>query len=638
MRLPSRRRRLAVGLAALCLPTLLAACNDGGASPAPSSAAAPARPDESGDWTVFVYQAADNNLEGDSLLDLVEMTRATGTTFVVLVDRSADYSDEDVLGLGDFEDSRLLHIRDGEVEVLASPGELNMGDAATLAGFLGDGLARYRNDHHALVVWDHGGAWSGAAWDDEADDHLELAEIAAGVQDGLARAGVGTLDLMGFDACLMATYETATALQPYARYLLASEELEPGHGWDWAAASTPPGGSTTVELATSIVDGYKAQSEASGQDDAITLSLLDLSGLAEVDAAVGELASRLDASAAGLVGRVGAGRAQALGFGRDPDPSVDAQMVDLGDLGDELALVPELGEQASQLRSAVSAMTVYATSSSSMSQATGLSAYFPPVASLGKADYDRTPVATAWLDFLRAYYTKAEGVAADELPSFLDDDRYLEDAEVDYGSEGLGLHAAVAPGTGANIARARLYWGEVDTDPGSSQVVFYGERNAVVVDDEVSGSYDWRMLRIGDGDVTAVVYSMLEVDERGEVGRVIVPGLFHHDEETSNATLVLTVAEGDIVAARFNVTSGQATAQVTPMPGDTFTPRLLLQDLDDFSSEWVPSPAGALRADTSALRYGYDRVPAGTAVFAELGITAIDGSSDYVFHGTASPS
>ena len=41
------------------------------------------------------------------------------------------------------------------------------------------------------------------------------------------------LDLLGFDTCLMSAYEVALQLAPYAEKLLASEETEPGHGWQY---------------------------------------------------------------------------------------------------------------------------------------------------------------------------------------------------------------------------------------------------------------------------------------------------------------------------------------------------------------------------------------------------------------------
>lgn len=49
----------------------------------------------------------------------------------------------------------------------------------------------------------------------------------------MAAAGVAKIDLLGFDACYMAAYETLASVQDLAHYVLASEETEPGHGWQW---------------------------------------------------------------------------------------------------------------------------------------------------------------------------------------------------------------------------------------------------------------------------------------------------------------------------------------------------------------------------------------------------------------------
>ena len=60
-------------------------------------------------------------------------------------------------------------------------------------------------------------------------------QVADGVRRGLAStaAGATQLDIIGFDACLMAQNSVSVTLAPLAHYLLASQELEPGHGWDY---------------------------------------------------------------------------------------------------------------------------------------------------------------------------------------------------------------------------------------------------------------------------------------------------------------------------------------------------------------------------------------------------------------------
>ena len=39
------------------------------------------------------------------------------------------------------------------------------------------------------------------------------------------------LSFIGFDACLMATVDVADTFSDMGKYLVASEELEPGNGW-----------------------------------------------------------------------------------------------------------------------------------------------------------------------------------------------------------------------------------------------------------------------------------------------------------------------------------------------------------------------------------------------------------------------
>lgn len=47
-----------------------------------------------------------------------------------------------------------------------------------------------------------------------------------------AANGTGaTFELIGFDACLMSSIEIASRLQGVARYMVASEEIEPEWGW-----------------------------------------------------------------------------------------------------------------------------------------------------------------------------------------------------------------------------------------------------------------------------------------------------------------------------------------------------------------------------------------------------------------------
>ena len=624
---------------------LLAGCGGddpkGSGEPAPdrttTTEAAEARAaDVSGDWTVLVYMAADNNLEEPALDDLAEMTEAEGTDFVVLVDRSPGYTDADAIGLGDFDDSRLLHIKDGEVEVIGEPGELNTGDPSVLASFVNEGINAYPNDHYALTIWNHGGGWKGAAWDDTDDeDHLELTEIAEAVEVGLEETDRDQLDLIGFDACLMATYEVGDLLAPVATYMIASEDLEPGFGWDWSAVSTD-GGATTAELGESIIDGFAAASAEEGEN-ATTLSLTDLTALEALDEAVATVAEAMSEDAAKAVGRVGYSRNNSLGFARDPNPQYDYFLVDLGDLGRALATVDGMEDAGEALTEAVERVVVHHGDGPAAAAATGLTAHFPPTRELASAEYEALDATSSWTDFLGAYYDAAESLEVEDLPLFVDPDRYIEEGEAVTTVDGVRLSADVLPGTGGNLADARLYWGEVPVDD-TDWVVFFGERNAEVDGDTISADYDWRYLTITAPEGESVAYAKLEVDADGEITRIAVPLAYHRGDATAPGSLYITLDGGTVTAETFYVRSGaDAISAIRPEPGDTFTPMLKRQHLTDMSVEWIPATDVPLTAITSSLQYRYGTLPAARAIMVSLGMTDVVGTVDSVYHGTATP-
>jgi hypothetical protein len=65
----------------------------------------------------------------------------------------------------------------------------------------------------------------------------------------------------------MAMYEITAAMRPYRRYLLLSELLEPGHGWDYRwfgniTTNVTAAGSTSLDVGGYIIDGCTAAAAA----------------------------------------------------------------------------------------------------------------------------------------------------------------------------------------------------------------------------------------------------------------------------------------------------------------------------------------------------------------------------------------
>jgi hypothetical protein len=183
-------------------------------------------------WTVLVYAAADNNLESFGLIDVNEMESATLPDWMragVLLDRAEGYSSAQ----GNWTDTRVGEILQDNnpyaiTSTMTSWGERNMGDPDTLIEFVEWGVANLPAENYALVIWNHGGGIDGIASDDTSGDHLTVAEL-----DYAMNELDGVVDVLGFDACLMGSVEVVTAVSDSVKYVVGSEALEGGNGWDY---------------------------------------------------------------------------------------------------------------------------------------------------------------------------------------------------------------------------------------------------------------------------------------------------------------------------------------------------------------------------------------------------------------------
>ena len=168
-------------------------------------------------------------------------------------------------------------IKNGELKLIETLEQKNMGEAETLTDFLIWGQEQYPTNHNMLVLWDHGGgAAKGVCFDENYGfDGLTLTEL----HSALDAAKLNTkFDIIGFDACLMATVETADAVQDFAKYMIASEEIEPSGGWDYkTVAETFASGTDLLETGKSICDSFLTKCKTAGKDTFAALSVFDLS-------------------------------------------------------------------------------------------------------------------------------------------------------------------------------------------------------------------------------------------------------------------------------------------------------------------------------------------------------------------------
>ncbi len=188
-------------------------------------------------------------------------------------------------------DNSIHLISDGNLTMLDSTDGKNMGDPDTLLSFLDYSYENYPADQYSLILWNHGGgALLGYGFDEITGDCLTLEELDKALSQSPFN-GENKLEWVGFDACLMATIETANMLAPYANYMIASQESEPGWGWDYVFLSEIDDLSNGEEIGKEIVDSYMDYCEETFDAvpysyASVTLSVLDLSKAEAAEAAL----------------------------------------------------------------------------------------------------------------------------------------------------------------------------------------------------------------------------------------------------------------------------------------------------------------------------------------------------------------
>ena len=376
-------------------------------------------PDTPETWAVYWYLCG-SNLESEyglATADLVEMLQVTlpENVTVVIETGGSESWDNDVV------DPTMLerYVYSGDEFTWAESIPLaSMGDPETLAAFLRYCNENYPADKQALILWDHGG---GSIYGMEFDrlhdnDFLTLPELGAAL--AAAPAASGAYELVGMDACLMATVEVVEVLHGHARYLVASQEIEPGIGWDYSglfgALAVDPA-MDGAELGRAICDSYYAACVAKyGAANEITLSVTDLSradALLAAYKAVGDeallMAVKEKHTYFSKFGRA-ARNAQVYGKG-------DYEMVDLGDL---LAKAEYLLPQSGQaLRDALNDCVIYQVKGNYRARASGLACYYNLTGEAGSTARYQTLDTALPFTYYHAY--AAGSVLPDEAVTYI---------------------------------------------------------------------------------------------------------------------------------------------------------------------------------------------------------------------------
>lgn len=216
---------------------------------------------QASDWTILTYIQADNNLAPFAEYNIHEMQRV--------------YKSENINMLIQWHLPRLNTVhrykltlngldseREGPKTITNNP-EFDVINAMRWAA------SKYPAKHYMLVLWNHGNGILDQSWERRnirgwrdkplrGFPWLEIPGLESVGSRGILYSETNNnymnnqqlerslkvitenvikqkIDIIGMDACLMSMLEVGYQVKPYANYLVASQNSEPGKGWNYAA-------------------------------------------------------------------------------------------------------------------------------------------------------------------------------------------------------------------------------------------------------------------------------------------------------------------------------------------------------------------------------------------------------------------
>ena len=233
--------------------------------------------------TLFIYMCGSNletkqGLAGKNIDEILSANIGSNMNIVIETGGAKTWRSHDIdnSAIGRYE------VINGELKLLDTLPQANMGEAQTLTDFISWGQKEYKSERNMLVLWDHGGGSAkGVCFDENYSfDSLSLTELKSALDAAKLK---GKFDFITFDACLMATIEVVSVMKDYADYMIASEEIIPAGGMDYKAMCEAfASDDSREETGKKICDSFMDKCKKTGKDTYSTLSLIDLSNSDEL--------------------------------------------------------------------------------------------------------------------------------------------------------------------------------------------------------------------------------------------------------------------------------------------------------------------------------------------------------------------
>jgi hypothetical protein len=589
-------------------------------------------------WTIMHYTAVDNDLEGAAFNDYYEMQSigsGEGVNIVAQLDRAEGFESR----FGDWTDTRRFFIQQvppqpapdmaairaavvdylvaagaGDAESLTQQaaqapddvlrnlyeannlgvtfeqtpvqelGELDMGDPQSLVDFIEWSVQNYPAEHYMLIIGSHGGGWRGIGPDNGGaqPSMLDLPEIDAALTTARENLGLDKLDIIGFDACLMAVTDVAAMLEPHADYVLFSQEVIPSNGWEYfnsISAMQQNSDWDAFQVGSAFVDSYMEYYAGQGARTKVGLSLVDTAALPNLRESLANFAAVVSADTAEVLSALGTARNNSQIFGASlGDGGEHYSYIDLRDFMNWFSLQPTITEDeyfaALEVIAAYDAAVPYSQADSRLPRAYGLSVYLPSTAGTYDATYPTMApeTMTFWDQYLTGFYdTVATALDGSSLQLEITDvftlggvGSFVDNPVVFFDAGGQGV---------VNLAYTISYVAEdgtymvVDTSPISYNTILPTGELLIEYPSELTPStFNWSVEFPFISDGTNRALSLLQTSNAGN--ELSVSGTYVTPQGSQPAVLVFdaeTRTYSGLLAS-----DGVTVYQAAPNPGDQF--------------------------------------------------------------------
>jgi len=263
----------------------------------------PSRPkaNKKKDWTFIVYIAADNDLRGFAARNIKQMADVGSNDYLnIAVQLDIRITgNKKITRRYYIEQNKILHVNSED----PASQKMDSGDPRTLVSCCKWAIENYPAQNYALILWNHGTGVidpetgriinpsplfsfnpesnkleldrsiefleymkdplidpnRGICWDDSTGNYLTNQKLDAALNEICTNLlGGKKLNIIGFDACLMAMLEIAEITKKYAHIMVCSQEVELGAGWNYERVLSPFRNTTMNQetLAKHIVEAY----------------------------------------------------------------------------------------------------------------------------------------------------------------------------------------------------------------------------------------------------------------------------------------------------------------------------------------------------------------------------------------------